>query len=98
MMNVTVNKIGELSVFCAKKLGYGQFGTVFSGKFTGVDEEVAIKRMEKRKKVHIDANVYHRANGQQHLIYYYGIELSPKDEFMSVISNFKSSSNNCRII
>jgi len=80
-MNGTVEKIGELSVFHAERLGTGRFGTaVFIRNYNeGIAaEDVAVKRMEK-DTIQIDSSVYIRANGQPNVIKYYNThETHPK--------------------
>ena len=53
-----------------KELGSGRFGAVILGKFKDFNEEVAIKKMEK-KKVQVDSSLYLKANGQLNIINYY---------------------------
>jgi len=79
-INVMEN-IGRMSFFSAESLGSGRFGTVYPGKFQDFDEEVAIKKMRK-KKVQVDSNLYVKTNGQQNIINYYGTEITEQDEFV----------------
>ena len=74
MNNYKVEKVGELSVRHAERLGSGRFSTiVFIGKLNErtAAEDVAVKKMEKGKN-HIDSSLYLRANGQPNVIKYYG--------------------------
>ena len=65
----------------AKELGSGRFSAVILGKFKDFIEEVAIKKMEK-KKAQVDSSVYLKANGQLNIINYYGTESTDDNEFM----------------
>lgn len=80
-MNGTSEKIDELSVFHAERLGTGRFGYgVFMGKYNqGIAaEDVAVKRVEK-DQIKIDSILYLKANGQQNVVKYYGThETDPK--------------------
>ena len=76
-----MEKVGQLSILLAERLGTGRFGSVFQGKFTNVAEEVAIKKMEK-KKVQVDSSFYIKANGYPNIIGYYGTETMDGNEFM----------------
>ena len=71
----------NLSIFRAESVGYGRFGTVFPGKIKDVKEEVAIKRMEK-KKVRVDSSLYLKTNGNPNIVNYYGTDYSTDVEFM----------------
>ena len=88
MAKVQENKVivippdDTLSIFRTEKLGSGQFGAVFVGKFQDVVEEVAIKRMSKKEKIHIDSNLYLKANSKPNVIKYYGIDYSTDDDFV----------------
>lgn len=79
-MNSLVERIGQLSIFHAESLGTGRFGTVFPGKFTGVAEEVAIKKM--KGNVHVNFDTYLKANGHQNIIGYYGTNYSMDHKFV----------------
>ena len=72
-MDGIVEKVGQLSIFRAERIGTGRFATVFPGKFQDVSKEIVIKMMEK-KKVQVDSILYLKANGKPNIINYYGID------------------------
>ena len=73
--------IDELSIFRSERLGTGRFGTVFPGKIKNVTEEIAFKRMEK-KKVRVVSSLYIKANECLNIVNYYGTHESKDDEFV----------------
>lgn len=78
-MNSPVERtIGRLSLLLDEKLGSGRFGSVFPGRLKDVEEEVAIKKMEK-SKILIDSNIYVKLNGKPNVIGYYGTDYSTDD-------------------
>ena len=46
-MDGIVEKVGQLSIFRAERLGTGRFATVFPGKFQDVSKEIVIVRAPK---------------------------------------------------
>ena len=76
-----VTKVGQLSIFRAERLGSGRLGGVFTGKIKDVKEEIAIKRMMK-KKVRVDFSLCLKTNGNPNIITYYGTDYYSDVQFM----------------
>jgi len=70
-----------MSIFRSERLGTGRFGTVFPGKIKNATEEIAVKRMEKRK-IRVVSSLYIKANECPNIVNYYGTHESKDGEFV----------------